>query len=475
MFTSLRARLMATYALVISMLICVLSVGIVRSLQANPLAYRQAVQTLQESADQIQESLQPSATERDAALFLEKKAEETGLWLMVVRRPDVLISNTRESDVSLFNLRRAVQNFPNDPERVYRFADAQKQTWLFTLRRIDADTFLFAGILQPRLAALTLFRNELVDPILKAGAAALVLAILFSLTLSAWIANPLQRMSKAAQSLAHGSGQKLPLEGPREVQQLGGSLNQMADQVKASQDSQRDFIANVSHELKTPLTSIQGYAQALSDGTVSSAEDVRKAADVILTESQRMNRLVIDLLSLARLEAGTADLEKGPLDLQSLLSGLTEQFAFRARELDVRLETQLDAVPEMMGDGDRLAQVFSNLLDNALKFTPAGGTIKVSCQRNGNWIETCVIDSGTGIPAEDLGRVFERFYQVEKSRRRSGTNSAGLGLSIARQIVLAHAGDISAQSEVGQGSVFMVKLPVLSPQEGTQTRKKAGG
>jgi signal transduction histidine kinase len=464
MFTSLRTRLLLTYALVIMILICVLSVGIISSLRTNPLTYRQATQNLFSYTNQIQQNLmEVEGSIDDLPQQIRRFAEENNLWLAIVRLPDLMVVNTRDVEISQFNIKRTIRNYPNDPQRIYRISDAQKQTWLFTLRKINDNTFLFSGILQPNLPAFTLFRNELADPIFSAGTVALFLAILFSLTLSAWIANPLRRMSKAAGSLTRGSAQKLPLEGPREVRQLGEALNQMSDQVKASQDSQKDFIANVSHELKTPLTSIQGYAQALSDGTVSSPNEIHKAAEVILTESQRMNRLVMDLLSLARLEAGTADLEKVAVDLKELLAGMVEQFSLRFQTAGIHLESNLSTVPTIMADGDRLAQVFGNLIDNAIKFTPPAGLVKISCAQYGDWIEIRVTDSGAGIPESELSRVFERFYQVEKSRQRSGSNSAGLGLAIARQIILAHGGEISAQSLVGQGSVFVVKLPVTSP------------
>jgi len=149
--------------------------------------------------------------------------------------------------------------------------------------------------------------------------------------------------------------------------------------------------------------------------------------------------------------------------LKELLAGMVEQFSLRFQTAGIHLESNLSTVPTIMADGDRLAQVFGNLIDNAIKFTPPAGLVKISCAQYGDWIEIRVTDSGAGIPESELSRVFERFYQVEKSRQRSGSNSAGLGLAIARQIILAHGGEISAQSLVGQGSVFVVKLPVTSP------------
>jgi len=246
----------------------------------------------------------------------------------------------------------------------------------------------------------------------------------------------------------------------------------MTQRVHDSQQSQRDFVANVSHELKTPLTSIQGFAQAILDGTASTVEARSQAAEVIYDESNRMHRMVLDLLDLARLDAGTADLERAPFNLEALLKSVAERFTPQSREAGVKLVTEIRPLPGFIGDGDRLSQVFTNLVDNALKHTPPGGTVKLNARDEGGWVEVSVADSGPGIPPEELSRIFERFYQLDKARKGGPGRGVGLGLAIAREIIQAHGGTISAQSRIGEGSLFVVRLPAAQPDDSTLVSRK---
>ena len=303
-----------------------------------------------------------------------------------------------------------------------------------------------------------------------------VVSLLFSMGLayliSRWVAGPLQNMSGAARAVADGHRTQVKLAGPDEVRALGQAFNEMTQRVHASQASQRDFVANVSHELKTPLTSVQGFAQAILDGTANTPEAQAKAAQVIYDESSRMHRLVLDLLDLARLDAGTADLERAPLELGALLNAVAEKFIPQSREADVELITQIGHLPGFIGDGDRLSQVFTNLVDNALKHTPSGGKVIFSAKQKGTWVEVSVADNGPGIPPEELTRIFERFYQLDKSRKGGPSHGVGLGLAIAHEIIHAHKGTLSAHSRVGEGSVFMVRLPVAQPGDSTAVSKR---
>jgi len=219
-------------------------------------------------------------------------------------------------------------------------------------------------------------------------------------------------------------------------------------------------MANVSHDLRTPLTSIQGFSQAIAEGVASDPEAAQHAALVIHDEAGRLHRMVESLLDIARIEAGQLDMLRHTVQLGDVLRVVAESLSVKAREKGVGLAVDVPgALPRIAGDGDRLAQVFTNLIDNALRHTPSGGLVTLSAAPDtGGAIVVTVRDTGEGIPPGDLSRVFERFYQVDKSRqgRRTGT---GLGLSIARQIVEAHGGTIDAASTVGQGTTFTVRLP----------------
>jgi signal transduction histidine kinase len=330
---------------------------------------------------------------------------------------------------------------------------------------------------QPRGVALSWARDNLLVPLVWAGLAALVLSTLLALLLGQSVAKPLRRVAAAAEGISQGeSDTRAPVSGPSEVKALARSFNSMADQVEAAQQSQRDFVANVSHELKTPLTSIQGFSQALLDGTAAEPAAVARAADIIYEEAQRMRRMVDDLLILARFDAGQVEIGQEPLDLGLLLRGCVEKLAPQAEEAGVVLEVDVPETLWTTGDADQLAQVFANLVDNGIAHTGPGGRVTVAARlvrgrtsmprredgRVDQAAEVTVTDSGEGIPPETLPRIFERFYRVDKARRRRG--GAGLGLAIAKEIVSAHGGTITAESVVGLGSRFMVRLPIVDEE-----------
>jgi signal transduction histidine kinase len=277
-------------------------------------------------------------------------------------------------------------------------------------------------------------------------------------------------MTAATEEIARGNyDQTLDIASSDEVGRLAASFNTMAREVKASRQAQRDFVANVSHELKTPLTSIQGFSQAILDGTADDELNRYRAAEIISSEANRMSRLVDELLDLARIESGQIEMIREPVDLARILGACVEKFALRAREGNVELKLDTSALPLISGDKDRLAQVFTNLLDNALKHTPPDGRVTIKAQELKekprkrepitSMIEIAVTDTGPGIPPEDLEHIFERFYQVDKSR--AGKNRGiGLGLTIAKQIVEAHGGKIRTESVIGLGTKFTVILPI---------------
>jgi signal transduction histidine kinase len=342
-------------------------------------------------------------------------------------------------------------------------ASERGQRWIFLGQAVAGlgggrQLILFAS---PRLGIGGWFAENLLPPLVRAGAVALVLSVLLALLVSRSVAAPLRRVTSAAEAIARGeSGTRAPVSGPAEVQALARSFNAMADQVQATQQSQRDFVANVSHELKTPLTSIQGFSQALLDGTASTPEAAARAARVVHEEAARMRRMVDELLILARFDAGEMVMARGPVELAPLLRGCAEKLTPQAQAAHVALELDVPEPLIVAGDADRLAQVFANLLDNGVAHTPAGGQVAVAARRvdQERAVEVTVTDTGPGIPAEALPRIFERFYQVDKARRRS--RGAGLGLAIIKEIVEAHGGTVTVESVVGLGSKFTVRLPV---------------
>jgi two-component system sensor histidine kinase ResE len=308
---------------------------------------------------------------------------------------------------------------------------------------------------------LSIFADELLLPSLEGGAIALLISLILAYALSRSVADPLQQVVLAARN--YPSETMMPVEprGPQEVQDLTRAFNSMVQRVNSSQKSQRDFVANVSHELKTPLTSIQGFAQAILDETADTPEARKQAAQIIYNESGRMHRLALDLLDLARLEAGTADLKMSAVDVSVLLRGIVEKFTPQAQKAGVVLQVNIpNDLPSLNADGDRLAQVFTNLVDNALKFTPANGQVTLSAKSVGVEMELSITDTGRGVPEDALPRLFDRFYQADASRAGGDGHGAGLGLSIVKEIVQAHGGKIGVRSQVGHGTKFVIHLPL---------------
>jgi len=265
--------------------------------------------------------------------------------------------------------------------------------------------------------------------------------------------------------------ERVPVEGPAEVKMLARAFNEMSAKVIASQQSQRDFVANVSHELKTPLTSIQGFSQAILDGTADTPEALEQAGKVILTEAERMHRLVLDLLDLARLDAGTLSIKRDPIDMESVLREVIQKMTPLANQAQVELLFSAEDAPVLIGDADRLAQVFINLIDNGIKHSPQKRQVSVHLSQFAALAVVSIQDNGPGIPSDDVPRIFERFYQVDKSRRRRSGYGSGLGLAIVKEIIQAHDGTITVQSSQGQGSVFVVKIPLARPDDTTLAAK----
>jgi signal transduction histidine kinase len=306
------------------------------------------------------------------------------------------------------------------------------------------------------------FSSALGPPLLQAGFVGIVVAVILAALISRTIAKPLQQVALAAIDVANGDyGVHVPASGPLEVQQVAHSFNQMTAEVRIAHQAQRDFLGNVSHDLKTPLTSIQGYSQAIIDGA---AKDPKYAAQIIFEEAGRLNRMVVELTDLVRLEAGRLSMKSEAIDMAQLAQGVVQSLKVVAEQQGITLEAHTQIMPHIAGDGDRLAQVLTNLVSNALKFTPKGGKVDVTVQFKNQGVSVTVCDTGMGIPSEDLSRVFERFYQVDKARGPS--RGTGLGLAITQEIVEAHGGEISVYSEgINHGTTFSIWLP--SPQMST--------
>jgi two-component system sensor histidine kinase BaeS len=269
----------------------------------------------------------------------------------------------------------------------------------------------------------------------------------------------LQSLGAAARRLGRGDlTQRADTDGPAEIQQLARSFNVMAAGLEEAERHRRNLTADIAHELRTPLSNIQGYLEAIRDGLIQPTPDT---IDTIHGQALHLSRLVEDLRLLAQVEAGELTLELSPTSMEELLQSGVEAVRPRAEAKGVSLSIETEPpLPALDLDSTRMAQVVGNLLENAITHTPEGGSVTVSAHADGSGIEVAVADTGPGIAPEDLPRLFDRFYRVDPSRSRS-TGGTGLGLTIARRLVEAHGGTIEAESVLGAGSRFAIRLHSL--------------
>jgi signal transduction histidine kinase len=300
------------------------------------------------------------------------------------------------------------------------------------------------------------------------GFAALLLTFLLVRQLARGITRPLRNMQEAAATMARGDyAIRVKADSGDEVGELGRSLNSLAQELGrfvASTDRmeklRRDFVANISHELRTPLTVIRGYTEALLDGTVQEQQEADKYHRVMRDETVRLEGLINELLDLSRLQAEGTVLPMEKLPLAAIADSAVALLTPRAEQAGVTLTLATDGDTAISGNGDRLTQLLLILLDNALKFTPAGGKVAASVSRAGDEVRLKVADTGRGIAREDLPFIWERFYKADKSHGRTAAGT-GLGLAIAREIVVRHGARAEVESELGKGSAFTVYFPAV--------------
>jgi two-component system sensor histidine kinase BaeS len=283
--------------------------------------------------------------------------------------------------------------------------------------------------------------------------------IIGSLGIRRWV-NPLADVMSAAESLAGGDfSVRVTEEGDQEFVKLAQSFNHMAEELEHARQQRQNLTADVAHELRTPLHILQGNLEAALDGVYEASPDYFKS---MLEETRLLQRLVEDLQTLSRAESGTLDYHFQTLDMGELLKDVQTSFSGQAEKVGVNLDVQLPDPPfglDVQGDWHRLDQVLGNLVSNALRHTLKGGNIQLSAGKTDSGVQIRVQDSGEGIPAEDLPYVFDRFWKGDKSRSRASGGS-GLGLAIARQLVTAHGGTIRAESQPGEGTTFIITLPL---------------
>jgi two-component system sensor histidine kinase BaeS len=294
-----------------------------------------------------------------------------------------------------------------------------------------------------------------VSSLLIAGLGGALVASLLSVFLARRLSRPLRQLARATTELASGDrAVRVEVPGNDEIARLAAAFNRMTDELEASEEAEREFLMSVSHELKTPLTAIAGYAEAIAEGAV----DADEGCAVIRTEAARLHRLVSDLLDLARLDRKAFSIDRTPVDAAEVAEWAHDRAAQRARELGVVLELDPAAASWVLADPDRLLQAVSNLVENALRCAPAGGRVTIKAGQG----TLTVQDTGPGLAEDDLPRAFDSFYLQTRYRSDRPVGS-GLGLAIVKQLVVAMGGSVSVASRPGQGATFTIRLQPTDP------------
>ncbi|MBC8468172.1 MAG: HAMP domain-containing protein [Planctomycetes bacterium] len=303
--------------------------------------------------------------------------------------------------------------------------------------------------------------------VLLGAIVAVVIAFTVAYFLSRSITFPISRMQEAAQRIAKGDfSRKVNIKSKDELGDLAKSLNIMAAELQQKMDNLKrmdrvrtDFVANVSHELKTPLTLIKGYIETLEDRAIDDKEKARKFISIIKEHASRLENIIEDLLSLSELELSKDCLNRTEFDMKKLIDevALSFGYAIDTKRHEFNIDQQGDDF-RIRADRDKIGQVIVNLIDNAIKYTNEAGQINILLHEQQNEITITIRDNGIGIPKEDVDRVFERFYRVDKARSRE-LGGTGLGLGIAKHIVLAHNGEISIESRINKGTKVLIRLP----------------
>jgi two-component system OmpR family sensor kinase len=433
--TSLRTRLFAAIALV-----ALLSLAL--ALAIGALLTRRAVErnTLQDVSAQLdllaereRKAIQPFARLRSFQEFLDRQDQK------IVAVPLDGSSPLLPPDQAT-RLRRGAQL-----EGTLR---SEGTRYLYAARLVGGKGFM---LLQPASSTTSAWRPQL-QGLIVAAIATSALAALIAFLLARTIARPVRRVAEATRGLASSVEHPplVPVEGPRELAQLAESFNDLAFALTKAREAERAFLLSVSHELKTPLTAIRGYAEGLHEGVLPPDE----AAATIVGESRRLERLVGDLLDLARMNKAEFSVRREPIDLSEIGREAVRRYEGPARSFGVTLELVASQDAPAIGDADRVLQIVSNLVENALRLTPAGGTVRIVTAPG----ELRVEDTGPGLKAEELPRAFERFYLYSRYGRERPVGT-GLGLAIVKELASGMGGSVAASSAPGELTVFTVRLP----------------
>ena len=477
MFASFRARLIAGFALVIALTLFLSASGFMLMLrqEQNQAAEQRIgllVGPISEGTRNLQQAGWPPAVVRSQ---LVEVADHYQFRVLMVDQQQRVVMDTGPDEGLLGETFDILAGAPQGAVR-----DGMESFRSYHLTRDGRDYYLFtqSDVTGIAAAAQTKMPTRLVIVVPAAdvnqswarllprlglaGAGAGVVAVIFSLILASRITTPIAQMTRASQAMARGDlEQRIEVDGSDEVGRLASAFNQMSAQISRGNQAMRDLLADVSHELKTPLTSIHGFSQALVEGV----GDPREAGELIHEEAERMRILVDDLIYLGEIESGAVRMEIEDVAIDDLVEAAVPRLRHQAEEAEVGLRAHPGAGMTVRADGRRIEQVLANLADNAVRFARAGSAVTITSKAVAGGVLVDVHNEGDPLPEDVRARVFDRFYQADSAR--SGGRHRGLGLSIVQELVQAHGGSVAVESTAEAGTTFSVFLPTGGPTKPT--------
>ncbi|MCC7104495.1 MAG: HAMP domain-containing protein [Chloroflexi bacterium] len=466
MVRTLRARLILTYGgltLLTVASLALYTLGVLEDLLKERLR-----QDLTEQARLVAGHVAPLLASRQSdgvRLYLEQVDHETRARTVAVDADRQIVGTTEVEERHMFGRR--------SQETGLAEAVQGRETGGLLPGRTPGSEVLYAAVPivsdgRPIGAVRVAYRVEDISETLRsinlnvglASLAAALLAAAVGAAVARAIANPIRQLARGAHALAAGDlEQHLEARSSDEVGELVDSFNSLAYQLRTLEESRREFAADVSHELHSLAAAMQTAAEALSRGAGDVPEVRQRLVEGLVGHTHRLSRLAEDLLQLARIQVGRLTLEREACSLTDVVEQTVAEFGAEAAAHGVTLNVEADEQMPFDGDQARLVQTLGNLVENALKYTPSGGSVWVTAHRQDGVYELRVADTGPGIPPEELPRIWDRYHRVE-GRASDGPSGTGLGLAIAAGIVKSHGGTIGAVSAVGQGTTFTIRLPV---------------
>jgi signal transduction histidine kinase len=459
MFRSLRFRLPAFFlagAILAGVVSTIISVGLFQDYTEDRLVSELRREARGLSRLYVEQAIRAQDTDRPYFVAPERLEQASGSQIYYVGLRIVFRGSTR-----LKTLPQNTVDWKEGQVRTFEFTPpGSNRRYLAVAHPVRLQKRVYGALIVAKPKAELRERwQTLIERLALAGFAGIIVAGALAWYLSRRITEPVQKLSQAADNIAAGIYEVPEIQAYGEIGQLAERFRQMADRLREAEEMERNFLMTVSHELRTPLTAIRGHVEALREGVAQDEETRQESLGVIAQEAGRLERLVGDVLDLAKLDTRRFTLLHEEVDMGTLLERAYNAFAEEARRRDIDYRQDISARPVIVADGDRVLQIISNLLSNAFRWTPDGGRVELHLGAENGTVSVAVEDSGPGITQEEQERIFRPFWT------RDGTGT-GLGLAIARELALAHGGRIRLKSAPGEGARFELVLPVSPGDDG---------